>query len=95
MALTLAKIAGNNVIPAKAGIQNVRNLSNLDSILRFVNGASLHHCSGSPLRSAQNDGILGLSKHRWGRRAFNLFPPPPFPKLNLSIPCQVLSLNCS
>ena len=48
MALTLAQLPWNTVIPAKAGIQNAGKLSKLDS--------------GSPLRSARNDGAFGLSK---------------------------------
>jgi hypothetical protein len=39
------------VIPAKEGTQNVRDLNELDS--------------GSPLRSARNDGAIGLSKHHF------------------------------
>jgi len=41
------------VIPAKAGIQNVRELYRLDS--------------GSPLRSTRNDDAFGLSKCHSGR----------------------------
>jgi hypothetical protein len=46
----------NTVIPAKAGIQNVRDSSNLDS--------------GSPLRSARNDGAFSLSQCHPGQATF-------------------------
>jgi hypothetical protein len=51
-------MVGKPVIPAQAGILNVRDLRDLDS--------------GSPLRFARNDGGFGLSQCHSGQTTFFL-----------------------